>query len=212
MDPQNAFQQPTSRRRLVLVIGLAAALLLLLGWGAWHKATTVPPKGKVSVLYSPPYISGVSISFSGKAHQATSSPANYNVAPGSYKLTISAPGYKTFSTTVPVTRDQTVLVNAQLTPLSSPTISGPADIVLPSGVKNLQIIDSQYFYSNSWAILHVNTDSDSNAVLVVRRDQVSGSWRVATGPGLGFGTIDVHGLPPLIQQYLNDHDYVVSGD
>jgi len=204
-----------SRNRLIVIVIVALSVLVLaLGlWRVLHKSGNIPPtRGKVVVSYSPADLNDVSISFNGKKQTGSGTPPTYNLTPGTYSLTITTPGYKSFSAKVPVMLGKTVLVNAQLTPTTALTISNPSQITLPSDVSNVSIVDAQYFYNNSWAILHVNTATDSGAILVLRRSQTSGGWKTVLGPAIGFDPTSINDLPPLVQQYLNDNDYVVEGD
>lgn len=215
-DPNANFKK---KLRLLLFIAAGALLLFVLSF-VFSRAKNnsgASGQGTVVVAYSPTTVVGLTISFDGKQQLLHLSPATYHLTAGNHALKITAIGYKPFSKTVPVAKGQTVQVNAQLQPVQSITAAtapSNATIVLPDDLQGLSItvLDTRYFYNNSWAVLHVNTPDDDNVVLVLQLDASSGKWQTAAGPAIGFDPVVAGDLPALIQQYLNDNNYVVNGD
>jgi hypothetical protein len=215
-DPNADFKK---KLRLLVIIAVGAILLFIASLVISHSKSNsgINGQGTVVIVYSPTTITGLSITFDGKQQQLNIPPATYHLSPGNHALKIHAVGYKVFSKTVPVTKGQTVQVNAQLQPvqaITSTTAPNSSTIILPDGLQGsgVTVLDTQYFYNNSWAVLHVDTPADSNVPLILQLDPASGKWQTVAGPAVGFDSDTVGNLPALIQQYLNDNDYVVNGD
>ncbi|HSX43005.1 MAG TPA: PEGA domain-containing protein [Candidatus Saccharimonadales bacterium] len=178
-----------------------------------HKRTDVSTtQGTVSITYNPSPISELSIAFDGTERDPATSPASYKLSTGNHKLVMSAPGYETFSVTVHVTAQQTVTVNAQLHLKNTAPVTSSDQIILPDTIHGAQILDTQYFYNKSWAIVRANTTEDTNLILILQFDTSSNKWITAIDPATIFEGSAIANLPALIQQYLNDHDLVINGD
>jgi hypothetical protein len=207
--PQN---NPNFHNRRMLVGVVAAVLVVFAGvWLTTHRHST-PSQGTMTVQYTPADVSGVSITIGGTQQKTKASPAEYRLTPGSYTLKITAPGYHDFTATVPITLSQTTLVNAQLTPREQASITSPSQLALPAEVGAVTILNVQYFYNNSWAVVRLNTTYDTDAVLVMQRDQGTSTWKIVVGPALGIDPNTDSSLPTLIQQYLSNNGYIVDGD
>jgi hypothetical protein len=201
-----------NKKRTLLIALLVVGIVLLSIVSLFIKKNATPQQGTVTIVYGSLAIGDLKISFDGKEQTMKLSPATYKLTPGEHKLEMTASGYKNFTATVPVTVGQTVQVNAQLKPASTTPVTNSSQIVLPEEVSNLQILDTEYYYNNSWAILHVNTSDDTNAVLILQLDVATGKWHTVVGPALAVDPVTTANLPALIQQYLNDNYLVVDGD
>lgn len=212
MYPEAPPNSPSVINKPLLIATIAVIIVLVLSVGFTLRRHRPPSRGTVTIQYTPADASNVSISISNRQQKTGASPVKYTLAPGSYSLKITAPGYRDFTATVPVTYNQTTLVNAQLQQTKQATITSPSQLSLPANVGTVTILAVQYYYNNSWAVARINTTYDSDAALVVQYDQASGTWKTVIGPALGLDPTASGALPVLIQQYLNDNGYIVHGD
>jgi hypothetical protein len=202
-----------SRSKLrMIVLGALAVVVLFIAGLVMHARTATPAQGTINIQYSPETVDSLAIKLNGKIQTLKLSPATYKVTAGSYTLKLTAPGYKDFSATVPVTAGQTVLINAQLKLADVKPITTSDQIVLPEEVSSVQILSTQYFYNKTWALLHVNTADDSDVLLILQLDPSTGDWETVDGPAVGVDPVTLGNLPALIQQYITDNGYAVDGD
>ncbi len=192
-------QQPNNKR-LLFIIGGIVLILLFLGVGLLLSGKS--PSANVTIQYRAGLdTSNTKVRFNDMEVVSTKD-TTYVLKPGSYELKISKPGYQDFSTNFTLEESQVMLINAQLEPTAEPAIVDASQLSLYEGITNAQVLDTQYFYDKTWAVVTLNTSDETNTVVVAKFNAATNAWETILGPGVAFNYEDAQQLPPQVQEFL----------
>jgi hypothetical protein len=155
---------------------------------------------------------GVTVKLNGKTQKTTN---KYSLTPGKYTLKIDRPGYETFTTSVDVKENSSVLVSVRAELVESPPVDTSEDLapLLPADyITAKEVTSTEYFYDKTWAVVHFNSDEEDNDVAVLRYVPETGKWIMIGTPGLALDENEVGDAPAAVLSYLNDNDLIFSGD
>jgi hypothetical protein len=230
MNPEQQYtnyQAPQSNqgRKLLILGGVVLALLMILIFvftrGGSSPASPASggaasgKQGSVVLQYKLGDTSGFTVSFNGKVTKPVKGTI-YNLNPANYTMKVSADGYKDFTSKFSLKAGQTVLINVDVQP-TDPTATDVTNLTqinyLPDGLAGAATItNTQYFYSNTWVVLTVDTPDDSGLFIVGNYQGNTKSWVSMVDPTRNFDTDTASRLPTEIQQYLTDLNVVGTQD
>ncbi|HSX34339.1 MAG TPA: PEGA domain-containing protein [Candidatus Saccharimonadales bacterium] len=212
MYPEN-----TSRKKPFIIVAIIIVLLVIvtivlaIATSSSNDNKGGGPKGTLEISYNMSDTIGVVVKLNGKTQKTTE---KYSVAPGKYQLQISRPGYTTFKTDVTVKENSDVLVSVRNDLVEAP----PADSVqtlaplLPSSIQNPRIKSVNYFYANTWAVVHFDSDQEDGDVAVLRYFPETQQWSMLNDPGVVVDINQIGDAPAAVLSYLNDNNLIFSGD
>jgi flagellar basal body-associated protein FliL len=214
------YENNNNTKKRLIIIGIVVIVILIVGislaaGGNGKNNVKQQTTGTVTLHYNTTDITNAVVKFNG--HKATpsnittSGSATYNVAPNTYKLSITDPGYTSFSTSFSVNKNQTIVVNVhiQIVVNEEPTITSISQIPFPTGTDttNATITSIAYFNNNVWAVVVFQTDGNIG-IVVTQYNAQYGSWETLLGPGTTFTTDSLQGIPQNVQDYLTANNYV----
>lgn len=193
------------RAAIYFIVPIAIVVLLVFGL---HFATR---KGQVTIELQLPDLKSLSAKLDNKALAIRNADTTISTTPGKHTLDVSKSGYHSFSTAFTVTAGQTTVVNVtmQLTNPPSSAQSAPQNIQasLEQALSGFDIQNVVYFYNNTWAFVTLSAGDGNNGIAVASYDSSTGKWTMALGPGTGFTSDDVKGLPSNVVTYMKQNNY-----
>jgi hypothetical protein len=219
----------TNNRKLLVIIGIVILAIIIIvisiATGGKHPANTAQQTGTmgtVTLHYSTTDIASSVVKFNDAAAKPASisgSSATYTVAPGIYKLSVSDPGYTSFSTNFSIQKGQTVIVvvhikvattSTNTTTATNPTITNASQLTL-AGVNtaDITITGVTYFNTNTWAVVSFQSNGNTG-IAVVQYNAANKIWLTQLGPGTQFTPdgMAIENIPQNVQDYLTANNYV----
>jgi len=205
-----------SRSKLsVLIIVVVGTLLVIISILSTHPKM-VPQYGYANILLQVPDTQDMRATINDKVLPITGLHETYKLHSGNQDLEVIKQGFKPFSTNFTVVTGQTVVIDVamtsnapQTTAAATKQVAASLAVFLPEG---FTVIQSAYFYSNTWVVATVSADGGDTAVLVAKYVGGSNSWQTVLGPGTLFYTSDMAGLPADVSAYIDQQHYVLGGD
>jgi hypothetical protein len=199
----------TYRRKLLLLIGLVIiTFTVVITISNMKNQQTQPSRGTVQISYGIPNTKGLTVEFN---KQSMSPQSTYSLTPNKYTLSITGTGYKPFTTTFSLSKNQTILINVTMQLTTIPSITSTQQLtVFGESVPLLNIVSTAYFYGQTWAVL-MTENTVAQYVIVAKYTPSSQSWSIVLGPGSSFNQSSLGGLPPLVSSYMTSNNYVNLG-
>jgi hypothetical protein len=151
------------------------------------------------------------VKFNGKIANPTSDTndsATYTIAPNAYTLSVTNPGYTSFSTNLGLKKGQTVIVDVHISINTNSNITSIDQITLPGiDISSVTITNISYFYNKTWAVIGIQAYGNT-AIVVTQYNAASAAWATILGPGTSFTTDSTQGLPQNVQDYLIANNYI----
>lgn len=133
-----------------------------------------------------------------------------DVYAGSHKVTVTKPGYSSFSTTIEVNAKEDVYIRATLNRTSQPTLSSLPSATSKEDAKvTLQSVS--YYGQHDWALANVQDSYGGAAVMILHYDDTSKTWEIMSGPSTSLASDEVKQYPADLRQFLRQNNYVVEG-
>lgn len=186
---------------VVMVVLIAGVI----GWRWEHRTASL------TVVFNLPSTSGLQVTLNNAPFTVKKLNAGYSLKPGSYDLRATQSDYKDFSTHFVLSTKQPLLINVAMTPKASGSLTNVQQVPALGNSLGVQLLNTQYFYSNTWAFATLQDSSGNSAALVAKYDGALSKWEIAAGPGTFFTKSDIALLPADVQTYLQEQGYVSSG-
>jgi flagellar basal body-associated protein FliL len=209
-DSTKARKKPLIILAIIIVVMVIVAITLTAASSSSGGGSG--PKGTLELNYNMSDTIGVTVKLNGKTQKTTN---KYSLTPGKYTLKIDRPGYETFTTSVDVKENSSVLVSVRAELVESPPVDTSEDLapLLPADyITAKEVTSTEYFYDKTWAVVHFNSDEEDNDVAVLRYVPETGKWIMIGTPGLALDENEVGDAPAAVLSYLNDNDLIFSGD
>ena len=130
---------------------------------------------------------------------------------GQHALTVTKPGYQTFSTPFTISRGEEVTVNASLSRTPPPDLQNLNDISDKIPANKWKLTAIRYFGTKDWALASAQLADGTPASFILHYDDSASAWRNKFGPFTILYEDDVVDFPGDLQQYLRSNNYVNEG-
>lgn len=188
---------------LILILLLLAVITLNLYNNYEH--------GTVLINLQLPNTQNISATLNGKPFVIKGLNAEYRLHRGTQDLVISKTGYKTTSTKFNVTPGTSAVtikpvgVTPRDTTIATSQLAASLAAVIPS---SFFVQQSQFFYSNTWAVVTIDNQQQDTAILVANYVGGSIGWKIVLGPGTLFSQSDMTKVPPDVATYMSEQNYI----
>ncbi len=193
------------RAAIYFIVPIAVVILLFLGL---HFATR---KGQVTIELQLPDLKSLNTKLDGKTLAIHNANTTISTTLGKHTLDISKSDYHSFATTFTVTAGQTTVVNVTMQLIHPPTAAESStqqiQASLVQALHDFAIQKIIYFYDNTWAFVTLSAGDGNNGIAVASYDSSTGKWTMQLGPGTGFTSDDVRGLPSNVVTYMKQNNY-----
>lgn len=213
MYPQDSAK---SRKKPITILAIIVAVLVIvtIALTAFTSGggSSSGPKGTLEVNYNMADTTGVTVKLNGKTQKTTS---KYSLTPGKYTLKVERAGYETFTTNVDIKENSDVLVSVRAELKEAPPLDTSTDLapLLPSDyITAKEVTSTEYFYDNTWAVVHFNSDVEDGDVALLRYYPEVGKWVMIGTPGTALDANEVGDAPAAVLSYLNENNLIFSGD